>query len=284
MRALWLVPLLASAACTAARPSYMADSPRTEEDVRRIVDGIRAELGADFTIERSEEIFFVASNGSASGLKEAHSTLSRMMGHLYSGYFEKRPTVPIRVYLFRDRESYDAYCRKTYQEPPSTPFGFYMAGERKMVMNISTGTGTLAHEIVHPLIAEDFPRDPHWFNEGFASLYEQSRPQGKRMIGLVNWRLPRLQRALREKRPVPLSRLFTLDGDEFYGEARDLNYATARYLCLYLQEKGLLEPFYKEYRKDPSGPAILEKVTASTLETLETEWSGWVLGLKYENR
>ena len=71
-------------------------------------------------------------------------------------------------------------------------FGFYMSGERKMVMNIATGTGTLAHELVHPLLAEDFPNVSSWFNEGFASLYEQSGSRGSRMMGFVNWRLPGL--------------------------------------------------------------------------------------------
>ena len=41
-------------------------------------------------------------------------------------------------------------------------------------MNISTGGGTLVHEIVHPFVAANFPNCPAWFNEGLGSLYEQS--------------------------------------------------------------------------------------------------------------
>ena len=33
-------------------------------------------------------------------------------------------------------------------------------------MNISTGGGTLVHEIVHPFIEANFPACPPWLNEG----------------------------------------------------------------------------------------------------------------------
>ena len=32
----------------------------------------------------------------------------------------------------------------------------------------------LVHEMVHPFMDADFPACPAWFNEGLASLYEQS--------------------------------------------------------------------------------------------------------------
>ena len=83
-----------------------------------------------------------------------------MFRYLYQDYFTKKPEKPIRVYLFKDKETYEKHCETAYGRAPSTPFGFYMAKERKMVMNIGTGTGTLAHELVHPLLGEDFP-DAH---------------------------------------------------------------------------------------------------------------------------
>ena len=63
-------------------------------------------------------------------------------------------------------------------------------------MNIDTGGGTLVHEIVHPFIAANFPDCPAWFNEGLASLYEQSGEYRGRIWGRTNWRLAGLQEAI----------------------------------------------------------------------------------------
>ncbi len=161
-----------------------------------------------------------------------------------------------------------------------------MSHERKMVMNIATGTGTLAHEMVHPLIAEDFPEVPTWFNEGFASLYEQSRSlPNDRMEGLLNWRLPGLQRAIREEGIISLRDLMNTSTHSFYGDERGVNYATARYLCLYLQEKELLGKFYVTFKatfeKDSTGITALEKVTGQTLDKLQPAWIAWVKKLRY---
>ena len=154
-----------------------------------------------------------------------------------------------------------------------------------MVMNIATGTGTLAHELVHPLLAEDFPQVPSWFNEGFASLFEQSGPRNGKMVGFVNWRLPGLHKALKSDKSVSFKDLLGYTATQFYGEERGVNYATARYLCMCLQENGQLIPFYKQFKatpkEDPTGAAALEKVTGKKLDALEAEWRTWVLKLKY---
>ena len=64
---------------------------------------------------------------------------------------------------------------KLFDEEPSTPYGYFVPRERRMVMNIRTGGGTLVHEMVHALMKPDFPDVPTWFDEGLASLLEQCR-------------------------------------------------------------------------------------------------------------
>jgi len=266
-------------------PQYMQDLPRSEEESLRIIGEIRRELGDATRVEQVEEYFFVASNDTERSFRECKGTIARVYRYLYADYFKKKPAKPIRVYLFKDRPTYDEYHQATYQKPPSTPFGFYMSGERKMVMNISTGTGTLAHELVHPLLAEDFPEVPSWFNEGFASLYEQSGERNGKMTGFVNWRLPGLHKALKSGKAVSFRDLLGFSASQFYGEERGVNYATARYLCLYLQEHGQLIRFYPEFRAgrkdDRTGAAALEKVTGKKIEALEAAWREWVLELRY---
>jgi len=286
MRVLFLAPLLLSACTREAIPQYMQDAPRTSLEANRIIEAIEEELGEEFTVTQQDKIFFIASNASPRLTERCKGTVRGMYNFLYKDYLKKKPTSPLRVYLFKDRKSYDAYCERAYDSPPSTPFGFYMSHERKMVMNIATGTGTLAHEMVHPLLAEDFPRVPSWFNEGFASLYEQSRTvSGGSMEGLLNWRLPGLQNAISENRSVTLAELMKTSTGEFYGDERGVHYAAARYLCLYLQEKGLLQDFYKAFKggfkEDRTGIEALEKVTDLPLKKFEAKWTSWVKSLRY---
>ncbi len=268
-------------------PQYMQDLPRTEEDAARVVQEIKRELGEETQVELVDDVFFVASNDTPRSFRTCKGTVARVFRCLYQDFFTKKPDKPIRVYLFRDKQTYEEYCRTAYQKPPSTPFGFYMSRERKMVMNIATGTGTLAHELVHPLLAEDFPEVPSWFNEGFASLYEQSGERAGKMVGFVNWRLPGLHKALRAGKGVALADLVRTTTEQFYGDERGVNYATARYLCMYLQEHGKLVDFYKAFKasakEDPTGGAALVKVTDRRLDELDKAWREWVLGLRYND-
>jgi len=285
---LLLTALFAGCGLDSSLPQYMQDLPRTEEDTVKVCEEIRRELGDETRVERVEDFFFVASNDSTQSFVQYKATIARVYRYLYEDYFQRKPDKPIRVYLFKDKTSYDVYCRSTYDKPPSTPYGFYMSRERKMVMNISTGTGTLAHELVHPLLAEDFPGVPSWFNEGFASLFEQSGERGGKMVGFVNWRLPKLKQMLKIGKGVPLADLMRTTTEQFYGEDdRGVNYATARYLCMYLQEHKLLIPFFQEFKKsakdDPTGALAFERATGKKAADFEPSWREWVLGLRYQD-
>jgi hypothetical protein len=154
-------------------------------------------------------------------------------------------------------------------------------------MNIGTGTGTLVHEMTHALVSFDFPTVPDWFNEGLASLHEASqiRRDESGLDGLTNWRLPGLQKAVREKR---LGSLYDLATEtNFRGEQVGLNYAQARYFCLFMQQRGVLTRFYRRFRErwewDPQGTdAVLAMFPGANWEQLDREFQQWVLGLEWK--
>jgi hypothetical protein len=276
--------LVLAAGCTPGYPECMAELPRSGAEVQAQRESILRELGEGFRVERVGEAFWVATNDTADSLASYRATIERMTRHLERHFFTRRPARPLRVYLFRDQAGYDAYCRVSYDRPPATPYGFYLARERKIVINISTGLGTLAHELVHPLLAEDLPGAPAWFNEGFASLYEQSVEREGAVSGLANWRLPGLQAGLRERRLPVLEDLLDLSPARFYGEDRAFHYAAARYLCLWLQERGWLASFYRDlkggFAQDPTGRAALERTVGALLPRIEETWTRWVVSLR----
>jgi hypothetical protein len=258
-----------------------------EEDIERLRVRIVHELGREFTVDVVEDLFVVASNADEKRTGRALRILREYKLALEKTYFDRSPSRPVRVFLFGDRESYSRYVQRAYADPPKTPFGFYMPSERKIVVNISTGPGTLAHELVHPLMEADFPRAPSWFNEGFASLFEESdySPNGT-IRGRVNWRLHTLQRALRRPDPPALRDVARLDRDDYYGGNSGIHYAMSRYLCLYLQERGVLVQYYRSFRdtysRDRTGMRQVEELLGRPLAEVEAEFRDWVLTLREE--
>ena len=207
---------------------------------------------------------------------------ARCMAH---AYFRVTPDEPITVLLFDSEESYDHYAQKLYQDQDVSVYGYYKPGIRTLVMNISTGGGTLVHELTHALIDFDFPDVPDWFNEGLASLHEQCRFRSadEGIDGLINWRLPGLQSALHKKRLRTLRSL--VEDDDFRATDEGQNYAQARYFCLYMQEQGVLEEFYRRFRDqhadDPFGAeAVLQVFPDRTWNELDADFRGWVMELE----
>lgn len=183
--------------------------------------------------------------------RRATHTVKWAVDKLRQDYFQRDPQEIIDIWLFRDKASYTNHARLLFSDTPTTPFGYYSADHHSLIMNISTGGGTLVHEIMHPFMRANFPECPAWFNEGLASLYEASAEKNGHIQGLINWRLKGLEKAIKDGKTISFQQLTAMSDSEFYGGANNPNYnqhyAQARYLCYYLQEKGLLKKFYHEF-------------------------------------
>ncbi|MFP6671997.1 MAG: hypothetical protein VB857_11320, partial [Pirellulaceae bacterium] len=74
--------------------------------------------------------------------------------------------------------------------------------------------------------------------------------------------------------------------NQFYREDPGTNYSQARYLCYYLQERGLLVRYYHQVRKsvndDPTGYKALMAVLAVTdMEKFQQDWEKYVMTLRF---
>lgn len=235
---------------------------------------------------RIEDPFVVVGNGSTADLERSSQTVRWAADRLEESFFDKRPGQILDIYLFVDKQSYERGVLALTGERPSTPYGFYSSSERGLFMNIATGGGTLVHEIVHPYVEADFPNAPPWLNEGLGSLFEQSAERDGRIVGLTNWRLEGLQRAI-GKQQVPTFRALTsLGTNEFYRDDRGTNYAQSRYLMYYLQEQGVLRSFYKAFRAakktDPTGYATLQSALGERdMAAFKARWEKYVAKLRF---
>ena len=256
----------------------------------RHVAGLKQKAPPGFTVVEQRPFVVVGDEPPEVVRLRATRTVQWAVDALKREYFERDPEETIDIWLFKDRASYEKHTRRLFQDKPATPFGYYSSVHHALIMNIATGGGTLVHEIVHPFMRANFPACPPWFNEGLASLYEQSGERNGRIRGETNWRLAGLQEAVRAGHTLSFQRLTAMTEGEFYGNNASSNYsqfyAQARYLCYYLQERGLLRKYYREFtansRKDPTGIESLKTVLGEQdLDAFKKKWEAFVLKLSF---
>jgi hypothetical protein len=257
----------------------------TDADFAAHVEQLKKKLPAgDFTII-VQRPFVVIGDEAADEVRE-HSlqTVKWAVDKLKQEYFTKDPKEILDIWLFKDAASYERNAQLLFRDKPTTPYGYYSIADKALVMNISTGGGTLVHEIVHPFVEANFPNCPPWLNEGLGSLYEQTGEVNGRIHGFTNWRLFGLQADIKAHRVPSFRTLMGMSVPEFYNFESGAHYAQSRYLLYYLQQKDLLKKFYREFyanqKKDPTGYQTLRRVLGNpNMNRFKRKWEQYVLSL-----
>ena len=254
-------------------------------DYQAHVSELRKTVGDEFTIVVEKPFVVIGDESAAQVNQWASGTIRWAVAQIKDQYFEKDPDHIINIWLFKDKRSYESNTKALFGSTPSTPYGYYSPSDKALVMNISTGGGTLVHEIVHPFMSANFDRCPSWFNEGLASLYEQSAERNGTIVGLTNWRLRGLQFAIRDGLLGSFEKLMSTNDREFY-DGESTNYAQARYLCYSLQQRGLLKKYYHQFvanaKQDPEGIETLKRLLRTEdLEGFQSLWEQEVLKLRF---
>jgi hypothetical protein len=292
---------VAAGACTAASGDPTSNRPRDTEVPRTAgrsqsftdaeyaghIRALRAKLAKqdlDHLNVRIEDPFVVVGDGTMADLERSSRTVRWASDKLEQDFFDKRPSKILDIYLFTTADSYERGVKRITGESPSTPYGFYSSSNGAMFMNIATGGGTLVHEIVHPYVEADFPSAPPWLNEGLGSLFEQSSERDGHIVGLTNWRLEGLQKAIRRGGVPAFSALTSMTNKAFYDSGT--SYSQSRYLMYYLQEQGLLRKFYEDFRAarktDPSGYQTLVRTLGERdLTAFKQRWERYVSELRF---
>ena len=287
----------------------------TNADYAQHVMRLKGKVPEGFTIVLQKPFVVIGDESAPTVRQRSAGTVKWAVDHLKRAYFAEDPDDILDIWLFKDKESYRKHTDEIFGDAPDTPFGYYSHVHRALIMNIDTGGGTLVHEIVHPFIASNFPECPAWFNEGLASLYEQCGDRNGRIWGYTNWRLEGLQKAIEAEKgedeaeddaeaeenadeepvveePVEVpsfKTLCTTTTYEFYGADPGTNYAQARYLCYYLQRRGLLRKYFYDFRRnvrdDPSGYGTLKAVLGikddDHMDKFQDVWETWILTLRF---
>jgi hypothetical protein len=280
--------------CLAVAGAIISGSPAVavEPDYAAHIQELQKKAPKGFTITLQKPFVVIGDEVPSLVRQRSTNTVQWAVELLKKDFFSRDPDEIIDVWLFQSKASYEKHTKMLFDDKPDTPFGYYSPTHRALIMNISTGGGTLVHEIVHPFMRANFPQCPAWFNEGMGSLYEQAGEENGHIHGYPNWRLPALQKAIQRGEVPPFETMMRTSDAEFYGRTRSgtqysHHYAQARYLCYYLQQKGLLTSFYREFtanvKKDPSGVETLKSVLKTPdLKAFQKEWEAFVLKLRFE--
>jgi hypothetical protein len=197
-------------------------------------------------------------------------------------YAWPRPREPVLVVLLGDLDTYRRLSEKLSGRKSGSSSGYYQDHLRMAVVNTARGDAGLYHELTHALLAFDCPGAPPWLSEGLATLHETARADsgGVDLTGRDNVRLTILQESIRRGELGPLESL--LQQRDFHDRQERLHYAYARYFCLYLEEKGVLQQCYARLRRgidaDPSGSqAVAAVLPGRTWDQLNAEFRAWAL-------
>lgn len=230
--------------------------------------------------------YVLAGDVSEEKLDRLHRALIVPIGRALSTcYFDRQPDEPVTILLFSTDAAYREHAGRLDGRRRDCYSGYYQRADRRIVLNIASGEGTLAHELTHALAHFDFPGMPEWFDEGLAALHEESEfsDDGLRLSGLVNWRLNHLLDAIRRGRLQPIEEL--MSAGTVRGGDEAVHYAQARYFCLYLQERRLLSHYYRKLRAgaglDPTGvPTLRELLHTDSLAELDRDFRRWAQSLQ----
>lgn len=158
---------------------------------------------------------------------------------------------PVDLVLYTRDDDYQALATGYARVPAGQ--GFYRPDARVAAVNLARGRGNLRHELVHPLIVDDFPDIPSWLNEGIASMYGGARARrGGGFRFVANFRLRDLRRALVHGTLPGRDQLAFAGRDELYGPGGAVYYAASQHVVLYLERRGQLEAYYRAVRADPA--------------------------------
>jgi len=234
-----------------------------------------------------------ATSPSTGELKRVGESLEQYLQFFMSEYGMRPPPFLITVYFAADRSQLRDLARKLHGiDLAPGSIGYSFSADQSMV-GWADGKvyGTFAHELFHVMVRGNFGDIPPFLDEGMAALYEVSGFEQGRAVGVSNWRGALLRKYWAErpgiKALVQMDRgaLDDVAGPSDAGGSsgkQAANHATARYLMLYLQERGELLPVYKAFRSRKvsdrpaaQGVELLESVLGRPLGTVDTEFAEW---------
>lgn len=231
------------------------------------------ELAPGFTVTPYQRFILASNSGHSPQLLDKMALyLERYLEFLNNEYDVSLPDSFVTVYMVPSSYDLAKLAEKLHGlKIGRATFGYSFRDDMSVLVAIPADflIGTIMHEFFHLATRSHFGDIPQWLDEGVASLYEVSKFEGDKVLGIPNWR----GRVLRELmagdpavrptiRQMVTSSWFAFEQYEMAKELQEEHYgespparqmaamlATARYFTLYLQETDKLTPIYRDLRQ-----------------------------------
>lgn len=253
-----------------------------------VIAGLKTELPAGFQFHKTKN-YVIAYNTSKVYAEWAGSLFERLFV-AFENYWGDRhklkltkPEFPLVAVIFKDKNSYEAFCREEVGNAIGSVIGYYSLTTNRMMMYDLTGlsgntrsrvtrtsqitsimsrpqaertVATIIHEATHQIayntgIQTRFADNPVWLSEGMAMYFETPNPRSSRgfpKIGSVNrYQLAQFKKALVNRKS---NNLITLLTDDTY--MRNTKTAAAAYSEAWALSYFLMKKYpdkYAEYLK-----------------------------------
>jgi hypothetical protein len=270
---------------TVARPLSARGAHELSLDhMRRFNDAILGQYPGP-RHETVEDTFILISGEPNAPFDDALKVTRDTVNALWHGPLLHRPEQSVVVWITSSTTALQKLLHEHAPYLPNKVISVYDPQLRQIFFaSEPAGMGSLAHEIAHPLILEDFSHAPTWVLEGLPAFFETAVfTNGTVHSDGHDMRLQSLRTALtlpKMASQVKLDTLFTLTTDDAFRENGALHFAEAKQALRWLDALGLLWPWYREFREkqleDPTGERAFQTVVHKTLVEATSDWLTWI--------
>ena len=266
-----------SAETIASLPSVLPDSP-LDEGAGVLIEALESELrdialllGVDLrTLDRAP-FLMVGFEGREALERHFERGVAPFYEVFVNTYFEPPERRVTLLISSHPHELVDA-TRGLYPDmsiPVYAPFLGYFnpADDLIMATGGQAGYGTVLHEMIHALMAQDHPDAPPWLNEGLASVYERTAWREGRLRPLPNWRFDRMESG-------DFGDLATVAAEAERTGLHSSRVTEVRMLMLFLESRGFLDDLYTRNRDSGGAFDLATAIEEFALE--ETAWRAFV--------
>jgi hypothetical protein len=139
-----------------AEPAILTNLPPPQPMAKHLAQ-LKTRVPQGFTVIVQSPFVVIGDEVPEMVQQRAIRTVKWAVDKLKQDFFKQDPAEIIDIWLFRDKTSYTNHARLLFNDTPTTSFGYYSPVHRALLMNISTGGGTLVYEIVHPFMRANLP-------------------------------------------------------------------------------------------------------------------------------
>jgi hypothetical protein len=265
--------------------------PELEEPVKgynyqEVIDKYSSRIPENFSITKFKQFVIFSGLDPKVTYSVIDNDIRTTIDAMTNSYVEKIPDSVTAFFLFKDHDSYKDFTlnNTNIEEKDLSQYGYFKISLNIIAIRYVDWKGSPRHEVTHRFTRSDFPGMPSWLDEGLAALNEKSVYKDGKLIGEFSLRILAIRRAIKEDRYTGLENLMKTDDNEFYDKYSPFYYAQSRFLLMYLQEKGLLEKYYKSvrdtFKQDKTGISQLEKILGKSIDDIDGDYYKYITSFK----